>query len=115
MEAIPDNMCLTDNRAPGGWGFSGCSQDSKPASLEAFVCRSLELIEQMCALDEEVDDLYDALNVELKEFMKKDPTLVDQAVELILISRHLERIADHITNVGERVYYVETGAFGELQ
>lgn len=84
-------------------------------SLEAFVCRSLKLIEQMCALDEEVDDLYDGLYEELKQFMKQDPTLVDQAVELVLISRHLERIADHITNIGERVYYVETGVFGELQ
>jgi len=69
----------------------------------------------MCALDEEVDDLYDGLYEELKQFMKQDPTLVDQAVELVLISRHLERIADHITNIGERVYYVETGVFGELQ
>ena len=39
---------------------------------------------------------------------------MDQAVELVLISRHLERIADHITNIGERVYYVETGVFGTV-
>lgn len=46
--------------------------------------------------------------------MKKDPNLVDQAVQLLLISRYLERIADHITNTGERVFYVETGKLREL-
>ncbi len=83
-------------------------------SLEGFVNRDLELIEQMILDDEEVDNLYESLYDELCEFMKKDPSLVDQAVELVLISRHLERIADHITNIGERVYYVETGIFIEL-
>lgn len=83
-------------------------------SLEGFVNRDLELIEQMILDDEEVDNLYESLYDELREFMKKDPSLVDQAVELILISRHLERIADHITNIGERVYYVETGEFKEF-
>ncbi|HHY11220.1 MAG TPA: phosphate signaling complex protein PhoU [Firmicutes bacterium] len=83
-------------------------------SLEGFVDRDLELIEQMILDDEEVDNLYESLYDELCEFMKKDPSLVDQAVELVLISRHLERIADHITNIGERVYYVETGIFTEL-
>lgn len=83
-------------------------------SLEGFVNRDLELIEQMILDDEEVDNLYESLYDELREFMKKDPSLVDQAVELVLISRHLERIADHITNIGERVYYVETGEFKEF-
>lgn len=83
-------------------------------SLEGFVNRDLELIEQMILDDEEVDNLYESLYDELCEFMKKDPSLVEQAVELILISRHLERIADHITNIGERVYYVETGEFKEF-
>ncbi len=46
--------------------------------------------------------------------MKQDPSLVDQAVSLILITRYLERIADHVTNIGERVFYVETGELKEL-
>lgn len=83
-------------------------------SLEGFVSRDLRLIERMIASDDEVDHLYRYLHDELCEFMKKDPQLVDQAVQLLLISRYLERVADHITNIGERVYYVETGDLREL-
>ncbi len=83
-------------------------------SLDGFVSRDLGLIEQMIAADDEVDHLYHSLHDELCEFMKKDSRLVDQAVQLILISRYLERIADHITNIGERVFYVETGELKEL-
>lgn len=83
-------------------------------SLEAFVTRDLSLIHKMVEDDDEVDRLYRYLHDELVEFMKKDSSLVDQAVTLLLISRYLERIADHITNIGERVFYVETGELKEL-
>jgi len=83
-------------------------------SLEGFVSRDLTLIEKMIKDDDAVDHLYRYLHDELCAFMKRDPGLVDQAVQLILISRYLERIADHITNIGERVYYVETGELREL-
>ncbi|HHX26172.1 MAG TPA: phosphate signaling complex protein PhoU [Firmicutes bacterium] len=83
-------------------------------TLDAFVTRDLELVYKMIADDEEVDTLYENLYVELKDFMKQDPSLVDQAVSLILITRYLERIADHVTNIGERVFYVETGELKEL-
>lgn len=83
-------------------------------SLEGFVSRDLALIERMISDDDEVDHLYRSLHEELCDFMKKDPGLVDQAVQLLLISRYLERIADHITNIGERVFYVETGELKEI-
>ena len=83
-------------------------------TLNAFVTRDLELVHKMIADDEKVDTLYENLYVELKNFMKQDPSLVDQAVPLLLIARYLERIADHITNIGERVFYVETGELKEL-
>lgn len=83
-------------------------------SLEGFVSRDLTLIEAMIRVDDDVDHLYHYLHDELCDFMKKDPGLVDQAVQLLLISRYLERVADHITNIGERVFYVETGELKEL-
>jgi len=83
-------------------------------SLDGFVSRDLKLVEKMTSSDDEVDHLYRSLYDEFWEFMKKDPNLVEQAVQLLLISRYLERIADHITNIGERVFYVETGKLREL-
>ncbi len=83
-------------------------------SLEAFVTRDLDLIKSMIDEDEKVDALYRYLFDELADFMKKDSGLVDQCVLLLTVTRYLERIADHITNIGERVYYVETGELKEL-
>jgi len=83
-------------------------------TLTAFVSRDLTLVEQMIAHDDEVDRVYHALYDELVQVMKQKPDLVDQAVSLLLIARYLERIADHITNIGERIYYMETGEIKEL-
>lgn len=83
-------------------------------TLEAFATRDLSLVHKMISDDDTVDHLYRSLHGELVDFMKKDPLVVDQAVQLLLIARYLERIADHITNIGERVFYVETGELKEL-
>ena len=82
--------------------------------LTAFVTRDLSLIQEMISHDEEVDHLYHSLYDELVGYIQRDPKLADQAVGLLLIARYLERIADHITNIGERIYYMETGELKEL-
>ena len=51
---------------------------------------------------------------ELVAQIEHDPSVARQAVWLILVARYLERMADHITNIGERVFYVETGNLREL-
>lgn len=83
-------------------------------SLEAFVKRDIQLLEKITAEDDEVDRLNRMLTDELIEYMEKTPSVASQAVRLILIVRYLERTADHITNVCERVYYMETGKLKEL-
>lgn len=83
-------------------------------SLEAFTNHDLDLIQRMIEDDDQVDHLYNSLFDELVSMTEKDPMLTKQAFRLILIGRYLERIADHITNVGERVYYMETGEMKEL-
>ncbi|HHY46835.1 MAG TPA: phosphate signaling complex protein PhoU [Firmicutes bacterium] len=83
-------------------------------TLDAFVSRDLSLVHKMIDDDDQVDHLYHSLHEELVGFMKKDPSTVEQAVHLLLIARYLERIADHVTNIGERVFYVETGELKEL-
>lgn len=83
-------------------------------TMDAFVSRDLDLVQKMIEDDDKVDHLYRSLYDELVDYMKKDPSVVEQAIDLLLISRYLERIADHVTNIGERVFYVETGELKEL-
>lgn len=83
-------------------------------TLTAFATRDLDLVRHMVALDDQVDHLYHSLYDELIGFIHADQKLADQAVALVLVARYLERIADHITNIGERIYYMETGELKEL-
>ena len=83
-------------------------------SMRAFVSRDLELALAAVKLDDEVDHAYRSLHEELTEFIRRDPTLVYQAIRLLMIGVYLERMADHITNIGERIFYIETGELKEL-
>jgi phosphate transport system protein len=75
-------------------------------SLDAFVARDTELARQVCAKDAEVDALKEQLFRELLTFMMADPKTISRAIRLILISRFLERVADHATNIAEMVIYL---------
>lgn len=83
-------------------------------TLTAFVSRDLNLVQDMISHDEEVDALYESLYHELSMYIISNPELTDQALGLILIARYLERMADHITNIGERIFYMQTGILKEL-
>jgi phosphate transport system protein len=84
-------------------------------TLKAFVDRDLDTVMRVCKQEDDVVDAYqDALIKELIEAMEQDPKCAQQAAYLILIVRYLERIADHTTNVAERIYYMETGRLEEL-
>lgn len=77
-------------------------------SLDAFVNRDVELASEVCRSDDGVDGLYKQIFRELLTYMIEDPKTVSRALHLLLISRNLERIADHATNIAEDViYYVE--------
>lgn len=83
-------------------------------ALQAFVQRDPEKIKQIVQDDDEIDHLHKYLFNELVDFMERDAKLVKQAVYLLLMTRYLERIADHTTNICERIYYMETGEIKEL-
>jgi len=77
-------------------------------SLDAFVQRDPEMASDVCRSDDAVDGLYKQLFRELLTYMIEDPRTVSRALHLLLISRNMERIADHATNIAEDViYYVE--------
>lgn len=83
-------------------------------AAEAFVKHDLDLVHRVVRQDDEVDRIWYRLLDELVEYMRGDPDLVLQATHLLLVARYLERIADHVVNVAERVAYMETGRFENL-
>lgn len=78
-------------------------------SLTAFINKDPELARQVCRRDDEVDKLNNQVFRELLTYMMEDPKNITRAVDLILVARHLERIADHATNIGEDVVYYVRG------
>jgi phosphate transport system protein len=78
-------------------------------ALDAFVRRDAELARQVIPADNKVDGLKDQIFRELLTFMMEDPRTIPRAIRLILISRHLERIADHATNIAEMVVFLVEG------
>jgi phosphate transport system protein len=78
-------------------------------SLDAFVKREPELARSVLLSDDEVDRLRDSIQNELVSFMQKDPAVIPQALDLILVARHLERIADHATNIAEDTLFLVKG------
>jgi len=75
-------------------------------ALDAFVRRDTRLAQQVLNEDDILDGLKTQVFRELLTYMLHDPTTVEPALDLILISRHLERIGDHATNVGEDVIFM---------
>ncbi len=78
-------------------------------SLDAFVNQDIKLAKQVAKEDEEIDVLDEQILRELITFMLEDPSRIRQATYLMFISRFLERIGDHSTNICERVIYMVSG------
>jgi phosphate transport system protein len=78
-------------------------------ALDAFVRRDTELARSVIEEDDEVDRLRDQVFRELLTYMMADAATIPRALALILISRNLERIADHATNIAEDVIYIVRG------
>jgi phosphate transport system protein len=79
------------------------------AALDAFVQGDDNLAYRTILRDDEVDLLKDQVFRELLTFMMADPSTIARSMELILVSRHLERIADHATNICEHVIFMVKG------
>lgn len=82
------------------------SQRMTRDALDAFVNRDAELARTVLKRDDEVDSLKDQVFRELLTYMMADPGTIARALSLILISRNLERIADHATNIAEDVIFL---------
>ncbi len=78
-------------------------------SLDAFVANDPDLAIRVCESDDFVDNLNQQIFNELLLFMLKDPRNISRAVRLTYITKYLERIADHATNIAEMVVYMVRG------
>jgi phosphate transport system protein len=78
-------------------------------SLDAFVNNDPALAKSVCERDDEVDNLNNQIFSELLDYMLKDRRAVERAVDLLLIGRNLERVADQATNICEDVIYMVNG------
>ena len=78
-------------------------------ALNAYVRHDTALAKDVLDRDDELDRLKDQVFRELLGLMMEDSKRTEPALELILISRHLERIGDHATNIGEDVIFIESG------
>jgi phosphate transport system protein len=75
-------------------------------ALDAFVRRDVDLAQQVLNEDDKLDALKTQIFRELLTYMLQDPSTIEPALDLILVSRHLERIGDHATNVAEDVIFI---------
>ena len=83
-------------------------------SIDAYIKQDIDLAKTVCSSDDEVDDLFMKITLELMNIAKNDSNSVEQAIDLILIAKYLERMADHATNIGEWVVYNVTGEHEHL-
>ena len=75
-------------------------------ALDAFVRRDTELAHHVLDQDDTLDGLKTQVFRELLTFMLQDPHTIEPSIDLILVSRHLERIGDHATNIAEDVIFM---------
>ena len=83
-------------------------------TLDAFRAQDADRAREVAKKDDMVDELRNRLLHELLDLMIRNPGIVPRALELLIVARHLERAADHLTNVCERIVFMVTGDLREL-
>jgi phosphate transport system protein len=78
-------------------------------SLNSLVNMDAKLARGVCEVDDEVDNINRGMFDEMQDVMKKDPAMVEWAINTLSVSRHLERIADLATNIAEDVIFLVRG------
>jgi phosphate transport system protein len=90
------------------------ARDMLRRALDAFMRQDAELARDIPKEDDEVDDLYNQVNRELLTYIMADPRNMEQANYLLWAAHNLERAADRVTNICERVVFTVTGTMTEL-
>ena len=83
-------------------------------ALDAFVRQDVEIAKMIPALDDEVDHLYEQVYRELLTYIIADPSTIEQANYLLWAAHNLERAADRVSNICERILFTVTGELSEF-
>ena len=83
-------------------------------SIDAFVNRDVDLARRVGSEDDEIDAIQDQVYRELLTYVMQDPRTINRATWLIWVAHNLERIADRVTNICERVVFLVTGQIQEI-
>ncbi len=75
-------------------------------ALDAFVRQDPALAQDVLTRDDSLDQLKNQIFRELLTYMLQQPSTIEPALDLILVSRHLERIGDHATNIAEEAIFM---------
>jgi phosphate transport system protein len=111
---IAERVVIMSKRPEMGFVFDYAPMAEKAEamlkmSLDALVNVDVDLAYKVITLDDEVDAIKKTAYDRIKETIKKEPNRVGYLINLLLISRHLERLADHCTNIAEEVIYLIEG------
>lgn len=90
-------------------GMAALASSMVHRSLDAFVREDVELALEVCAADDAIDQVHKQYLAELLMVMSDDPTAAGRIIRLLFVSKYLERIADHATNIAEMVIFMVKG------
>ena len=83
-------------------------------SIDVFISRDVEEAKAICQYDDVVDSMFSKIILEVCDIITQNPRNVMCEVDMIFITKYIERTADHATNIAEWVIYIENGVHPEL-
>ncbi len=90
-------------------GMASKTREMLNNSLDALVNSDVDVANAVCAADDDVDVINRAMYEQVKDAIRKHPEHIEALIHLLFVSRHLERIADHATNIAEDLIYLVEG------
>lgn len=87
------------------------AKDMLTGALNTFATKNIEDIKDICKADDKIDEAFWKVWKEIRDEMMADKTFIKSGLHYIMIIKYLERIADHITNIAEWIYYSLTGEY----
>jgi len=91
------------------------ASDMLTESIKAFINKDAEAAKAICNEDDKVDELYDHIYRELLTLMIEDPTVITRGTYLLWAAHNLERIADRVTNICERIVFLVSGSMEKIK